>query len=360
MKKKAKQEFTYFIQSENGGPIKIGYTRQDPNQRLKDLQTGSPVKLKLLGAIKGNKEAMLHHKFIEERSHGEWFEPSTKLVDYMNNNIDFTVAVVNTNHLTLEGSPVLLIDSKPNVEDGWFDHVLEHDEDGMGLSYKADEYFGILYSKNCWNPKSKTTYVSYEDWEKSEEGIRLCTLHEQGEWHPTLPIMDEDCYFHSIDLDYIEEGYLDVYPYTDTDVISNFFMYIEDWDFIQKIGINIKNKQMCFMCRPIDIHNSKSNTLTAEETLCRLGSFAALLQYTANSVGWFCYAVYWDTEEHKQKAINLINLGFLPDIATIYFTDGKLKGYDNELEKKGALTMVDDIYFDPTDAPALESWSIHL
>ena len=349
MKKKAKKEFTYFIQSEKGGPIKIGYTTQDPNKRLRDLQVGSPAKLKLLGVIKGNKERALHHKFTTERSHGEWFEPSTKLVDYINKNIDSTV--ISTDRLVLKGSSVKLIDAKPDVDDGWFDHVLENNRNEMNV--QADSYFYTLYSKNGWLRERDN--MSYEDYEKSEDCIRLQALHENDEWHPLLPIMmNMDNRFHSIDLDYIEGGgYLDVYPYTDGDVISYFFMCVEDWDFVQKIGINIKNKQMCFMCRPIDIYNSKSNTtITAEETLSVLGSFAVLLQHTADSIGWFCYAIYWDSYEQKQYAVNLNNLGS-------YEAQGWYGGdrhYMEILEDSSDR----DIYFNPHTemAWASNSWGI--
>lgn len=79
------KEYTYFVQSESGGPIKIGYTRQDPSQRLANLQTGSPTILKIVGLIEGNVESSLHVKFASDRIHGEWFNPSQKILDFIKN-----------------------------------------------------------------------------------------------------------------------------------------------------------------------------------------------------------------------------------------------------------------------------------
>jgi hypothetical protein len=64
----------YFVQPEGGGPIKIGRA-EDPEARLKALQTGSPVRLKLCRFVDApvEWEARLHDVFAEWRSHGEWF-----------------------------------------------------------------------------------------------------------------------------------------------------------------------------------------------------------------------------------------------------------------------------------------------
>ena len=69
--------------------IKIGYTKQkDVNKRLKQLQTGSPDRLYLLGYFFGNMsdEKYLHKLFAKDRMriNGEWFAPSQELIDYIN------------------------------------------------------------------------------------------------------------------------------------------------------------------------------------------------------------------------------------------------------------------------------------
>lgn len=55
--------------------VKIGFTRGNPRQRLKELQTGCPLQMYLLGAIPGcmTMEAELHGVLEQYRVIGEWF-----------------------------------------------------------------------------------------------------------------------------------------------------------------------------------------------------------------------------------------------------------------------------------------------
>lgn len=64
----------YFIQGVDGGPIKIGVSI-DVIARLRDLQTGSPVRLRLIGVRNGDQatEADLHIRLSQHRLYGEWF-----------------------------------------------------------------------------------------------------------------------------------------------------------------------------------------------------------------------------------------------------------------------------------------------
>lgn len=64
----------YFIKDEATGFVKIGYSN-NPQKRLKSLQTSSANKLTLIEAIEGNKklEETLHTTFAEHRVRGEWF-----------------------------------------------------------------------------------------------------------------------------------------------------------------------------------------------------------------------------------------------------------------------------------------------
>lgn len=68
--------YVYFIQADENGPIKIGFTSDDPKKRLSQLQTANPATLKLLGAICGTtaKERELHTALAEWRMQGEWFQ----------------------------------------------------------------------------------------------------------------------------------------------------------------------------------------------------------------------------------------------------------------------------------------------
>ncbi len=70
-----KPDDLYFIQMiEEPYHFKIGRAK-DPNKRLKQLQTGSAIKLKLVHIFEGlgNKEKMLHEELKPWRLEGEWF-----------------------------------------------------------------------------------------------------------------------------------------------------------------------------------------------------------------------------------------------------------------------------------------------
>jgi len=76
----------YFIQQGKTGPIKIGYTKNnDISKRIASMQTASSEKLVLLGYTEGDreKEALLQRFFHAYRLHGEWFEPSPMVLNYV-------------------------------------------------------------------------------------------------------------------------------------------------------------------------------------------------------------------------------------------------------------------------------------
>lgn len=60
-----------------GGDCKIGRTRQKPEKRLKQLQTGADGLLQLILSVKSENaallETMLHRYFANKRTTGEWF-----------------------------------------------------------------------------------------------------------------------------------------------------------------------------------------------------------------------------------------------------------------------------------------------
>jgi len=76
--------FVYFIQGIDGGLIKIGST-SDVKSRLKTLQAGSPVLLRVLGSIEGSLtgELGLHKRLAAYRTHGEWFVPHAEVIGVM-------------------------------------------------------------------------------------------------------------------------------------------------------------------------------------------------------------------------------------------------------------------------------------
>lgn len=84
--KRGSTRYVYFIQGESTKLIKIGKAN-DPIERLKGLQTGSPDKLVLLGVIPCTsvqvQEVALHEDFQAFKVHGEWFSPSPELLEYI-------------------------------------------------------------------------------------------------------------------------------------------------------------------------------------------------------------------------------------------------------------------------------------
>jgi hypothetical protein len=75
----------YFVQPAAGGLIKIGIA-SNVAARLSGMQTGSPVELRVIGVIAGvdqSFEAELHERYASARRHGEWFEPTAELLDYI-------------------------------------------------------------------------------------------------------------------------------------------------------------------------------------------------------------------------------------------------------------------------------------
>lgn len=77
--------FAYFIQHEEGGPIKIGKSC-DPERRCRDLNVNShDPRYRLLAVVAGYgaAEANLHLQFRHLRLHGEWFDPTDELLEHI-------------------------------------------------------------------------------------------------------------------------------------------------------------------------------------------------------------------------------------------------------------------------------------
>ena len=76
--------FVYFIQSGDGGPVKIGFSK-DTQSRLRELQISSPNELTLLGRMEAlpTFESELHERFVDLHIRGEWFEPGEPLLQFI-------------------------------------------------------------------------------------------------------------------------------------------------------------------------------------------------------------------------------------------------------------------------------------
>lgn len=75
----------YFIQQENGGPIKIGYTKNNIQGRLSVIQAHSPFNFKLIYSMEGTSktETAIHKEFESDRIKNEWFNPSPRLLEFI-------------------------------------------------------------------------------------------------------------------------------------------------------------------------------------------------------------------------------------------------------------------------------------
>ena len=75
-------EQIYFLRATSGeGPIKIGYST-NVQSRLESFMRWSPVPLAVILVIPGTSrlECNIHSCFADDHSHGEWFNPSDRLV----------------------------------------------------------------------------------------------------------------------------------------------------------------------------------------------------------------------------------------------------------------------------------------
>jgi hypothetical protein len=79
----------YFIQDTNNKRIKIGKS-DSPIRRIRRFRTGmsNPGELEILAVIPGGvkREKDLHQKFQKYHSHGEWFEPSNEIIEFIEEN----------------------------------------------------------------------------------------------------------------------------------------------------------------------------------------------------------------------------------------------------------------------------------
>jgi hypothetical protein len=85
----------YFIQAADGsGPIKIGYTGKNLEQRIWYARQQAEKELKIIKVIDGSRalEQGVHKHFahlrIEHPSYKEWYEPQIELLDFIKNPVE--------------------------------------------------------------------------------------------------------------------------------------------------------------------------------------------------------------------------------------------------------------------------------
>lgn len=101
----------YFVQGENGGPIKIGYSA-DIADRMVQLQRESISRLNVLLLIPGsfNKETSLHKQFAEYQLQGEWFEPVPELLEEIEYLKELSNKRAAKNNLMRVGYKLVIVD----------------------------------------------------------------------------------------------------------------------------------------------------------------------------------------------------------------------------------------------------------
>ncbi len=79
--------YVYFIEAVGLSRVKIGYS-DDPEKRIKQLSTGSPVSLKIYAKVPGNQamEKEIHQRFSHLRVENEWFHFTNEIKEYIEAN----------------------------------------------------------------------------------------------------------------------------------------------------------------------------------------------------------------------------------------------------------------------------------
>lgn len=79
--------YVYFIEAVGLSRVKIGFS-EDPESRLKQLSTGSPVTLKIFAKMPGNQpmEKEIHARFLHLKVENEWFHFTDEIKAYVEKN----------------------------------------------------------------------------------------------------------------------------------------------------------------------------------------------------------------------------------------------------------------------------------
>lgn len=78
--------YIYLVGCDESFAVKIGWSRA-PKSRMKTLQCGSPVELKMLFYVKAfqQNEQHVHRLFKKYKSHGEWFICNREIYEFFKN-----------------------------------------------------------------------------------------------------------------------------------------------------------------------------------------------------------------------------------------------------------------------------------
>lgn len=97
--------YIYFIQAQDNGPIKIGFTGDNPRKRMVKIQSDCPWPVQLLGAIEGtvSQEKQIHLVLARYKTQGEWFEPHPHVVAAVNLALECGVLAPDDDAIDFDG-----------------------------------------------------------------------------------------------------------------------------------------------------------------------------------------------------------------------------------------------------------------
>ena len=250
MNDKTQNKYTYFIQSTLGGSIKIGCSK-DPSARLKDLQTGNPEKLQILGVIHKNVETKIHEKFSHLKAIGEWYKPEPELVNFIE-----TSCSKNLNKICLKlNKTTLKLNNKSEIG---FDFAwdLDSEKDSFDLERK----FEIL---NWWHNEEDGLcddgeFVPYEYLDEEQ----LKQFKSQSESRSL-----ENEYEASCELDVMRDLATDLYDCNHR--LTTF----------KRVCINCEEGWICFFSKPINSLTKWNNIKVISEHALDMDGFTGAWEF---------------------------------------------------------------------------------
>ena len=277
------KEYTYFLQAEDGGSIKIGHTT-NVRQRLASLQIGSPKVLRLVGLLNNNSEIELHKQFRKHRSHGEWFDPCDELLDFIQNECSHDLdQYLSGTDLKLAGKA-----AKPNITKRFQIEISKnhsvHFEYCYDLSEGIDEIDleDTLRTKDFWHE---------EDYEDIQVELGVPPAQDLSR------TFEEEC-----------EDRL-IHPECEFDVIAKILNYISyrnsgdgkyfesHDDFFEKLCINPTEGHFCILCAPVSSEHRFKMLKELAEIVAEMDEFTG---------AWRFFVLFDDCG--KQTGIDLMHL----------------------------------------------------
>lgn len=191
----------YLIENQQNSAYKIGFS-ENPEKRLKALQTSNPTKLKLVATLEGDQqlEKEFHKKFKDFRLLGEWFENKREILDsffnsttdkdttrdYIKINLRFSKLIQQIGELKIFGSIMThcYFDSE-NI----YTHTAENAK-SLGMEYKLKDntvhsYIrlliasGLLYRVGKSQYKVNSDYVDYSKGKLKEGFFKMYLFNKE-------------------------------------------------------------------------------------------------------------------------------------------------------------------------------------